>query len=63
LIGEKKRIVKKRIVVKKRFVAKHLLETFEKIKKGEEREIIVTWLRHLLFLSHTIMKLFFFSKY
>jgi len=46
VIGEKRRIgkksiVKKRIVVKKRFVAKHLLETFEKIKKGEEREIIV----------------------
>jgi small subunit ribosomal protein S19 len=50
VIGEKRRIgkksiVKKRIVVKKRFVAKHLLETFEKIKKGEEREIIVTWSR------------------
>jgi ribosomal protein S19 len=42
---DKKRIVKKRIVVKKRFVAKHLLETFEKIKMGEEREIIVTWSR------------------
>ena len=41
----KKRIVKKRIVVKKRFVAKHLSETFDKIKKGEEREIIVTWSR------------------
>ena len=41
----KKRIVKKRIVVKKRFVAKHLSETFEKIKMGEEREIIVTWSR------------------
>ena len=41
----KKRIVKKRIVVKKRFVAKHLSETFEKIKKGEERELIVTWSR------------------
>jgi small subunit ribosomal protein S19 len=50
VIGEKNRIVKnrivkKRIVVKKRFVAKHLSETFEKIKKGEEREIIVTWSR------------------
>ena len=45
MIGEKKRIVKKRIVVKKRFVAKHLSETFEKIKMGEEREIIVTWSR------------------
>jgi hypothetical protein len=40
VIGEKNRIVKKRIVVKKRFVAKHLSETFEKIKKGEEIEII-----------------------
>jgi len=38
-LGEKK------IVVKKRFVAKHLSETFEKIKMGEEREIIVTWSR------------------
>jgi len=63
LIGEKKRIVKKKIVVKKRFVAKHLSETFEKIKKGEEREIILTGLRHLLFLSHTIMKLFFLCSF
>ena len=57
MIGEKKRIIKKRIVKKridkkrivvkkkKRFVAKHLSETFEKIKKGEKREIIVTWSR------------------
>ena len=43
MIGGKNRIVKKRIVVKKRFVAKHLSETFEKIKKGEEIEIILTW--------------------
>jgi hypothetical protein len=53
---KKKRIVKKRIVVKKRFVAKHLSETFEKIKKGKKREIILTGLRHLLFLSHTIFQ-------
>jgi hypothetical protein len=38
----------------KRFVAKHLSETFEKIKKGEQREIILTGLRHLLFLSHIL---------
>ena len=55
---DKKRIVKKRIVVKKRFVAKHLSETFEKIKMGEEREIIVTWSPTstiiLLMVGHTI---------
>jgi ribosomal protein S19 len=42
---KKKKELSKKIVVKKRFVAKHLLETFEKIKMGEEREIIVTWSR------------------
>ena len=36
---------KERIVAKKRFVAKHLSDKIEKIKMGEEKEIIVTWSR------------------
>lgn len=30
---------------KKRFVAKHLSDKIQKIKKGEEKEIIITWSR------------------
>lgn len=50
MIGQNKRFVakkKKRYVAKKkkRYVAKHLLEKTEKIKMGQENEIIRTWSR------------------
>jgi ribosomal protein S19 len=42
VIGQKKKFVAKK---KKLFVAKHLSEKMEKIKMGQEKEIIVTWSR------------------
>jgi ribosomal protein S19 len=42
VIGQNKKFVAKK---KKLFVAKHLSEKMEKIKMGQEKEIIVTWSR------------------